>query len=168
MIQFTTISGMKIPRLSFRLGIYACNTNCTIVTNEAMITMYAGIRTLSGISFRSREIMKLLIVRITIVVSPMPSPLIAEDVTASVGHIPSIWTKVGFSVIIPFFKRSAIFPILLCTSCCQESNCTKCRIDCICHCRCGNRRTGQCIDFTVLCRTSLCILKLIYLLTNKL
>ena len=29
--------------------------------------------------------------------SPIPSPLIADDVTAKVGHIPSIRTKVGFS-----------------------------------------------------------------------
>ena len=41
-----------------------------------------------------------------VVVRPMPRPLIADDVTARVGHIPSIITKVGFSVIMPFFKRS--------------------------------------------------------------
>ena len=42
----------------------------------------------------------------TVVESPMPSPLIAEDVTASVGHIPSIRTKVGFSLMSPLYKRS--------------------------------------------------------------
>jgi len=33
----------------------------------------------------------------TVVESPIPIPLIADVVTASVGHIPSIITKVGFS-----------------------------------------------------------------------
>ncbi len=37
----------------------------------------------------------------TIVVNPIPNPFIAEVVTASVGHIPNISTKVGFSFTIP-------------------------------------------------------------------
>ena len=37
----------------------------------------------------------------TIVARPMPMPFFAEVVTASVGHIPSIMTKVGFSFMIP-------------------------------------------------------------------
>ena len=40
------------------------------------------------------------------IATAIPSPLIAEDVTASVGHIPSIRTKVGFSLITPLYKRS--------------------------------------------------------------
>ena len=42
----------------------------------------------------------------TVVVSPIPIPLMADVVIASVGHIPSISTKVGFSLMIPLYKRS--------------------------------------------------------------
>ena len=41
------------------------------------------------------------ITRTTVVESPIPAPLIADVVTARVGHIPKIRTKVGFSLIIP-------------------------------------------------------------------
>ena len=111
MIQFTTISGIYSPRLLLSDGRYACSRNCMIVTNEAMITINDGILTLSGITFLSAEIMKLLSTRIHVVVSPIPAPLMADDVTASVGHIPSICTKVGFSFTIPLYKRSVHFPI---------------------------------------------------------
>ena len=83
-----------------------------IVTNDAMITINDGILTLSGITFLSADIMKLLSTRIHVVVSPIPAPLIADEVTASVGHIPSIWTNVGFSLTIPLYKRSVHFPII--------------------------------------------------------
>jgi hypothetical protein len=39
-----------------------------------------------------------------VVASPMPSPLMAEEVTPSVGHIPSSKTNTGFSFINPFEK----------------------------------------------------------------
>ena len=42
----------------------------------------------------------------------MPSPFIAAVVTASVGHIPSIRTNVGFSLINPFVRRSIYLFIL--------------------------------------------------------
>ena len=111
MIQLTTISGIYSPRLLLSDGRYACSRNCIIVTNEAMITINDGILTLSGMTFLSAEIMKLLSTRIHVVVSPIPAPLMADDVTASVGHIPSICTKVGFSFTIPLYKRSVHFPI---------------------------------------------------------
>ena len=37
----------------------------------------------------------------TVVESPIPTPLIADVVTANVGHIPNIKTNVGFSLIMP-------------------------------------------------------------------
>jgi tetrahydromethanopterin S-methyltransferase subunit E len=40
-------------------------------------------------------------IRTAVVESPIPIPLIADVVTASVGHIPSVKTRVGFSLIIP-------------------------------------------------------------------
>ena len=66
-----------------------------------MTTMNAGIRTLPGMIFLSSEINRLLSVSTAIVVSPMPSPFIAEVVTARVGHIPRVRTKVGFSFTSP-------------------------------------------------------------------
>ena len=50
-----------------------------------------------GMIFLSKEINRLLSARTAIVVSPIPRPFMAEVVTASVGHMPSISTKVGFS-----------------------------------------------------------------------
>lgn len=41
-------------------------------------------------------------------VMALPSPLIADVVTARVGHIPSISTKVGFSFTSPLISRSHI------------------------------------------------------------
>lgn len=86
---------------------YYGTRSCTTVTKEATTTINAGIRTLSGIKFLRREIIKLDAARITVVVSPIPIPLVADVVIASVGHIPSISTKVGFSLMIPLYKRSA-------------------------------------------------------------
>ena len=82
-----------------------------MVTNDAMMTMKAGILTLSGITFLSIEIRRLDITRTTVVVSPIPTPFIALVVTASVGHIPSISTSVGFSFIIPLYNLSVTLPM---------------------------------------------------------
>jgi len=72
-----------------------------MVTKLATITIKAGILTLSGIILRSSDIIRLLSASTTIVERPMPSPFIADVVTASVGHMPRVSTKVGFSFIIP-------------------------------------------------------------------
>ena len=86
--------------------MYASSRNCTIVTKDATTTIKAGTRTPSGMIFRSMEIIRFDSARITVVVSPIPIPLMALVVTASVGHMPSISTKVGFSFTIPFQRRS--------------------------------------------------------------
>ena len=49
----------------------------------------AGIRILSGITFRSREITRFEPIRTAVTDRPMPRPLIADVVTASVGHMPN-------------------------------------------------------------------------------
>ena len=59
-----------------------------IVTNVAITTIKQGIRTVSGITFLSREINRFAKISTAVVERPMPIPLIAEDVTARVGHIP--------------------------------------------------------------------------------
>ena len=101
MIQLTTIRGIYIPSESYRLGRKPCIRNCTIVTNDATTTMNAGILTPSGIALRSNEIIRFDNASTTVEESPIPIPLIADVVTASVGHIPSVSTRVGFSLIIP-------------------------------------------------------------------
>jgi hypothetical protein len=66
-----------------------------------MTTIKAGIRTLSGIRLLISEITILDMISTAIVATPIPIPLIADEVTPNVGHIPKISTKVGFSLRIP-------------------------------------------------------------------
>jgi len=105
-MQLTTIKGIYIPNDVLSAGRYACNKNCTIVTKLATITINAGILTLSGITFLSKAIIAFDAVKTTMVVIPIPKPFCNDDVTASVGHIPNIRTNVGFSFIIPLYRRS--------------------------------------------------------------
>ena len=86
--------------------------------------MYAGIRTRSGIIFLSAEISRLEKIKTAVVVSPIPRPLMAVVVVARVGHIPNIRTKVGFSLMIPLYKRS-IYLFMLPTSYCATQLLTK-------------------------------------------
>ena len=79
------------------------------VTNDAISTMYDGIRTLSGIRFFSADITVLEQIRTKVVANPMPRPLMAEVVVPNVGHIPNINTKVGFSLISPFRTILSLF-----------------------------------------------------------
>ena len=65
------------------------------VTKEAMTTMKAGMRTMSGIRFFINEMTTLEHINTKAVASPMPMPLSAEDVVPSVGHIPKRRTNVG-------------------------------------------------------------------------
>jgi hypothetical protein len=63
--------------------------------------MNAGRRTASGIIFLKTEINRLANTSTAIVDTPIPKPFDAEVVTASVGHIPNIKIKDGFSLMIP-------------------------------------------------------------------
>ena len=54
-------------------------------------------RTWRGMALRSSEIRKLEQTRTKRVAAPMARPLMALLVTASDGHMPSTWTKTGFS-----------------------------------------------------------------------
>ena len=74
-----------------------------------MTTMNEGIRTISGIRFLMAEITTLEHISTNIVASPIPIPLMAEEVVPSVGHIPSRSTNVGFSLIIPFIITLKLF-----------------------------------------------------------
>src|SRR5690554_6456855 len=75
-----------------------------MVTKVAMITMKAGIRTLSGIkSFTSATTM-LAMINTKVVASPIPKPFMAEEVTPRAGHIPSKRVKTAFSLKKPFEK----------------------------------------------------------------
>jgi len=79
-------------------------TNSTIVTNEAIITIKEGIRTLSGIWFLTMETTRFDIVNTKVVASPIPKPLMAEVVTPNVGHNPRNNTKTAFSLKNPLLK----------------------------------------------------------------
>ena len=57
-------------------------------------------------TLRRAEIKRVDIIRTHIVELPIPTPLMALVVTASVGHIPSIRTSVGFSLMTPLTIRS--------------------------------------------------------------
>jgi hypothetical protein len=67
-----------------------------------MTTMNTGIRTISGVRFLIREITTFEQMSTNIVASPIDKPFMALVVVASVGHIPSIRTNVGFSLTMPF------------------------------------------------------------------
>ena len=69
-----------------------------------MMTIKAGMRTLSGITLRRAEMAMLLPSSTKVAAAPMPRPLMALVVTASVGQVPSTRRKVGFSVSTPFIK----------------------------------------------------------------
>ena len=73
-----------------------------MVTKAAMTTMNTGMRTLSGVIDFRQEMTKLVQMRTAIVASPIDIPFRADVVVASVGHMPSIKTNVGFSLTIPF------------------------------------------------------------------
>ena len=107
MIQLTTISGIYTPSASLRAGRYACIKRSTSVTNEAMTTINDGILTVSGMTFLSNDITRLERARTKVVARPIDRPLMADVVTASVGHIPSTRTVVGFSTTIPFKNLSS-------------------------------------------------------------
>ena len=108
-MQFTTIRGMKSPKVSYIEGTYACIANCTTVTNEAMTTMKQGMRTLSGMKFLSKEIQRLDIVNTNVVANPIDMPLMALVVVARVGQQPKRSTNMGFSFISPLVKFCQLF-----------------------------------------------------------
>ena len=75
-----------------------------IVTKDAMMMMYAGMRTLSGMMLRSRLMNRFEKISTAVTARPMPMPFMPDVVMASVGHMPSISTNVGFSQIRPFSR----------------------------------------------------------------
>ena len=67
-----------------------------MVTKPAITTMKQAIRTLSGMIFRSMEMMMLDRVKITRTDRPIPMPLKRVVVMAMVEHMPKSWTVTGF------------------------------------------------------------------------
>ena len=102
MMQFTTISGRYTPRELFRAGRNALTNIIKTVTKVAMIVMYAGSRTFPGITFRSADTATPEQISTKVALRPMPSPLTASVVTASVGQVPKTSRREGFSFRIPF------------------------------------------------------------------
>src|SRR5574344_1425382 len=87
--------------------------SCTTVTKVAIITIKAGIRTLSGITDLRREMTIFAIISTKAVAKPIQRPFVAEVVVANVGHIPKTSTQVGFSLIKPFLIMSIDFIIFV-------------------------------------------------------
>ena len=81
-------------------------TSCSMVTKAAITTMNTGMRTLSGVTDFRHEITKFVQMSTAIVARPIDIPFMAEVVVASVGHMPSIRTNVGFSLTMPFLMIS--------------------------------------------------------------
>ena len=101
MMQFTTISGRNTPRLWSSAGTNAFTSICTIVTNDAITTMYAGMRAFAGITLRSAEITTLEQISTMVAAMPMPTPFTTEVEVASVGQVPSTSRSTGFSFSMP-------------------------------------------------------------------
>ena len=104
MMQLTTISGINMPSACDKSGRNALSSMSIIVTKDAMMMMYAGMRTLSWMMLRSRLMNRFEKISTAVTARPMPMPFMPDVVMASVGHIPSISTNVGFSQIRPFSR----------------------------------------------------------------
>jgi hypothetical protein len=76
----------------------------TIVTNDAMTVMKAGILTLSGMNLDNNEITTLEPTRTNVVAMPIPRPFSDDEVVASVGHVPNTNIRIGFSLKKPLVK----------------------------------------------------------------
>ena len=90
-----------------------------------------GIRTMSGTRFLIREITTFEQINTNMVASPIPIPLMAEEVVPNVGHIPKRSTNVGFSLTIPFINTLKLF--IVCSS----------PINCFQHLYCQQRQKLQ-------------------------
>ena len=62
-----------------------------------------------GIRFLIDEITTFEQINTNMVASPIPIPLMAEEVVPNVGHIPKRSTNVGFSLTIPFINTLKLF-----------------------------------------------------------
>ena len=86
---------------SYRSGMYFSSTILKSVTIVAMMTIKAGMRTVLGMTFLSREMITLLSSNTTVTDSPMPKLLTAEVDIPSVAHVPSTSLKVALLVMSP-------------------------------------------------------------------
>ena len=77
MMQFTTISDINTPSVSYRSGKNACITISTTVTNVAITITKAGMRICSGIMRRNSEITRLENTSTNVVAKPIAMPLVA-------------------------------------------------------------------------------------------
>ena len=74
------------------------------VTKDAITMMKAGILIISGIILRNNDIIMLDATRTNVVAIPIPTPFVAEVVTASVGHAPKTNRNSGISSHNPLTK----------------------------------------------------------------
>ncbi len=77
-----------------------------MVTKVAIMIMKQEIRTCFGIRLRNVDTRKLDPTSTKNVAMPIARALMAELVTASIGHIPSTWTNTGLSRQMPLISSS--------------------------------------------------------------
>ena len=77
-----------------------------------MTTTNTGMRTLSGVRFFISDTATLAQTSTNIVARPISRPFCADVVVASVGHMPSSNTNVGFSLTMPFVIIFSLFIFL--------------------------------------------------------
>ena len=94
-VQLVTISGMKMPRISYSSKVKACIIISITVTMAAMIITKAGRRTASVTYWRISDTQMLEPISTTRVARPRPRALTTVPVTASSGHRPRICTVAG-------------------------------------------------------------------------
>ena len=80
-----------------------------MVTKDAIIIMNIGILKLAGMIFLNEEINKLERIKTKVAARPIPSPLYAEVVTASVGQSPIARTRIKLFLTMPSIRVRFIF-----------------------------------------------------------
>src|SRR3989338_4513561 len=111
-MQFVIMSPTYGPSSSLIGGKYAFRNLSTQITNVAIITMYASMRTLDGITFLKIEINRELKAVQNVTPKPMAMALFMRFVTASIEHIPSTMQNVGWSCHRPAVKALNHFACL--------------------------------------------------------
>ena len=80
-----------------------------MVTKDAIIIMNIGILKLAGMIFLNEEINKFESIKTKVAARPIPRPLYAEVVTASVGQSPIARTRIKLFLTMPSIRVRFIF-----------------------------------------------------------
>ena len=95
-----------------------------MVTNVAIITIYAGVLISSEIIFLNKETKTLEQIKTKVKSKPIPIAASIDLVVAKAGHVPRIETNNGFSAIMPFRKFFLVKPFSLAIVCSFQILCS--------------------------------------------